>query len=140
MAASMTFTYEAFGPIVKVIADWTSAADGSAAGTTAVKVIGELVKAVTDPGATAPTANYDITITDEEGVDVLGACEDALADRHTSTTEQRYFFVLDTAATPLAQPIQPVVADKLTVTIANAGDSKVGQLILYVRGSLHGSW
>jgi len=139
--SSMTFTYEAFGPIVKVIADWVSDdSAGTASGTTAVKVIGDLVKGVTDPGSAAPTANYDINVTDEEGVDVLAACEDGLANRHTSSSEQQYFLVLDTAATPLAQSVHPVVADKLTVAVTNAGNSKTGQLILYVRGKLHGSW
>jgi len=137
--SSMTFTYEAFGPIVKVIADWTSdSATGAVSGTTAVKVIGEMVKCVTDPGAAAPDANYDIDVTDEESVNVLTAVQTTLANRHTTSTEEVYFLVKDAA--PLAQSIHPVVADKLTFAVTNAGNSKNGQLILYVRGSLHGSW
>lgn len=139
--SSMTFTYEAHGPIVKVIADWMSDdSTGAVSGTTAVKVVGELVKGVTDPGSAAPSANYDIAVTDEEGVDVLAACQSTLANRHTSTSEQVYFLVLDAAAgTPLAQSVHPVVADLLTIAVTNAGNSKTGQLVLYVRGTLHGS-
>ena len=40
--------------------------------------------AVTDPGATAPTDNYDITITDALGNDVFGG---ELMNRDTSTSE-----------------------------------------------------
>lgn len=139
MAASMTFTYDdgadgaGFrGGIRKLIVDWQSDAAGASTGTSR-KVVGRLIKAVTDPGSAAPTDNYDITITDEEGVDVLAACQSTLANRDTTNSEQVYFLVLDTAATPLAQSVHPVVCDKLTVTIAAAGDTKTGQIILYYR-------
>jgi hypothetical protein len=138
--SAMTFTYDDGQDgrgrpcaINKVIVDWTSDdSTGAVTGTTR-KIVGYLIKGVTDPGATAPTDNYDITITDEEGVDVLAACEDGLLNRDTANSEQQYFLVLDTAATPLAQSIHPVVCDKLTIAVANAGNSKVGQLILYYK-------
>jgi len=38
----------------------------------------------TNPGTTAPTDNYDITITDSDGIDLMGG---TLADRDTSTSE-----------------------------------------------------
>ena len=41
--------------------------------------------AVTDPGATAPTDDYDIAITDTYSCDVFGG---ALADRDTANSEQ----------------------------------------------------
>lgn len=140
MASSTTFTYDRGpGPITRVILDWVSDAAGAAAGTTTVKVVGRLVKAITDPGAAAPTANYDVVITDDENVNVLGGCDDDLVDRHTSTSEEVYFLVKDHAGTPLAQSVHPVVCSTLTFTIANAGDSKAGQIILYVEGQLHGN-
>lgn len=40
--------------------------------------------AVTDPGSTAPTDNYDITITDASGNDVFGG---ELTNRDTTTSE-----------------------------------------------------
>jgi len=139
--SSVTFTYDRGpGPIKRVIADWVSDdSAGTASGTTANKIIGRIVKAITDPGATAPTADYDITITDDEGVNVLTACDDDLADRHTSTTQEVYFLVKDHAGTPLAQSVHPVVCSTLAVAIANAGNSKVGQLILFIEGEIHGS-
>lgn len=140
--SSMTFTYDRGpGPIVRVVADWTSDdSAGTASGTTTVKVIGKLIKAVTDPGSAAPTDNYDITISDDEGVDVLAACQSTLANRHTTTTQQAYFLLLDAAGTPLAQSVHPVVCGPLTLAVANAGNSKTGQIILYVEGTLSGSF
>lgn len=131
--SAMTFSYDELGAIGKIIVDWTSDdATGAVSGTTK-KITGTLIKGVTDPGATAPTADYDIAITDEEGVNVLGNCVDDLADRHTSTTEEVYFLVSNLAATDPGGNIHPVVCDKLTVSVTNAGNSKEGQLILYYR-------
>lgn len=42
-----------------------------------------LYKLVTNPGTTAPTDNWDFTITDADGLDVLGGSG---ADRHTTTS------------------------------------------------------
>lgn len=131
--SAMTFSYDELGAIGKIIVDWTSDdATGAVSGTTK-KITGTLIKGVTDPGATAPTADYDIAITDEEGVNVLGNCVDDLADRHTSTTEEVYFLVSNLAAIDPGGNIHPVVCDKLTVSVTNAGNSKEGQLILYYR-------
>jgi hypothetical protein len=44
-----------------------------------------LVMFVTDPGAVAPTDNYGITLTDEDGCDILGG---AGANRDTANSEQ----------------------------------------------------
>lgn len=136
--SSMSFTYDdgadgagLRGNIRKVIADWTSDdSDGTASGTTR-KIVGRLIKAVTDPGSVAPTDDYDITITDPEGLDVLAVCQSGLSNRDTANSEQVYFLVLDAAGTPLAQSIHPVVCDPLTIAVANAGNSKTGQIILY---------
>lgn len=127
---AMDFTYDDGGAIRKIICDWTSNASGAAAGTTK-KIVGRLLKGVTDPSATAPTDDYDIVITDEEGVDVLGQSHDDLANRDTANSEQVYFNLKSYDGTPVTLAAFPVVCDKLTVTVANAGDTKTGQLILY---------
>ena len=44
-------------------------------------------KVTTNPGATAPTDDYDITIEDTDGVDLMGG---ALLNRDTSTSESAY--------------------------------------------------
>lgn len=139
--STMTFTYDdgvdgggCRSRVRKVIIDWLSDdASGAVTGTTR-KVCGRLVKAVTDPGSAAPTDNYDIDITDEEGVDVLAVCVAAgrLQNRDTANSEQVYFFAENLDAAPLASSAAPIVCDKLTVAITNAGNAKTGQLILYV--------
>lgn len=136
---AMSFTYDdgfdqsgARRSIRKVVCTWTSDASGDATGTTG-KIVGTLVKATTNPGSAAPTDDYDITLTDEDGVNILTACQSTLANRDTSNSEERYFLVLDAAGTPLAQSVHPVVCGAITVTVANAGDTKSGVVTLYLR-------
>lgn len=136
MAASSTITYDDGNDrtgrlcgIRKVLIDWTSASDGTVTATTE-KIVGELIKVVTDPGATAPTDDYDIAITDEEGADVLGASIAGLGNRDTANTEVVYCNLTDGTARIAAYP---VVCDKLTVAVTNAGDSKLGQIIIYYK-------
>jgi len=133
MAGSvMTITYDETDQIRKIIADWTSDDTTGAVSGTTKKITGRLVKGVTNPGATAPTDNYDIVVTDEESANVLVNCKDDLADRDTTNTEEVYFLVSNLAATDPGGVVHPVVCDKLTIAITNAGNSKNGRLILYV--------
>lgn len=126
--SAMTFTYDVEAKFCKIIVAWTSDdATGAVSGSTA-KVCGYLLKGVTDPGAAAPTASYDIVLTDPEGTDLLGNCDDDLIDRHTSTTE-----VVDFAVAT-ATGARPCVCDVITISITNAGNAKTGQIILYVDG------
>lgn len=114
MAASATATYTE-GKIRKISVAWTSASNGSVS--QAVPVDGAIVRVVTNPGATAPSDNWDLTLVDEDGVDVLAG---EGANRDTSNSEQIY--PTDT----------PFVNGTVTVTVANAGDSKVGTVVLYI--------
>lgn len=138
MAASMAFTYDkgydaqgAKGSVRKIVCAWTSASDGSVSGT--VRLVGTLVKATANPSATAPTDDYDVTLTDDDGINLLTASQSSFENRDTSTSEEVYFLVKDTAGTPLAQSVHPVVCGTVTVAITNAGDSKSGVLNLYLR-------
>lgn len=137
--SAMTFTYDEgydaagnFGGVKKVLISWTSDdSTGAVTGTTR-KIVGTLIKGVTDPGATAPTDDYDIAITDEEGVNVFASCVDTspLGDRDTANSEAAYFMLSDGTASIAAFP---VVCDVLTVAVSNAGNSKQGQLVLYYK-------
>src|SRR5574343_100376 len=64
---------------------WTAHTDGSFTSVATPYIDGMVLMAETNPGATAPTANYDITLTSSDGVDVFGG---ALLNRHTSTSER----------------------------------------------------
>lgn len=141
--SSMTFTYDdgvdgggQYGRFRKVTCDFvTDSATGSVAGTTR-KIVGELIKIITDPGSAAPTANWDVVLTDEEGVDLSVHMDDvaiaALIARHTTSTLETYLPLEDTAGTGRVGA-WPVVCDQLTVTVNNAGNSTTGQIILYYR-------
>lgn len=121
---AVTITEEVFAngvmPIRKIKFAWTSDASGDATGTTTKSYTGELLRLITVPdGTSAPTDDYDITITDEDGVDVLIGQG---ANRDTANTEQ-----------VIASSLGCVANDKLTLTVANAGNAKKGTVYLYVR-------
>ena len=81
------------------------------------KIKGFIVRVVTNPGTTTPTDNYDITLLDEDGVDVASGY---LADRDQTNSEDYIF----------ADP--PWVDGELTFTIATAGDAKTGACTIYM--------
>ncbi len=126
------------GSIRRILIDWTSDDTTGAVTATTAKISGQLLKVVTDPGAAAPTANYDIAITDDESVDVLsglggtGGTDPSLANRHTSTTEVVHLWA-ENAATDVVPGSQPYVCSTLAVAVTNAGNSKNGQIIIYYR-------
>lgn len=135
--SSMTFTYDdgvggggERSQIRKVIADWVSDdATGAVTGTTR-KIVGRLVKAVTDPGAAAPTDNYDIALTDDVSADILANTDATLGNRDTTNSETVDFFLKNVAAAALAS--HPAICSTITIAITNAGNSKTGKLVLYV--------
>lgn len=108
--------------IRKIKFAWTSAADGTATETTTNAYTGEIIRLVTIPGTAGvqPTDQYDITITDEDGVDVLAA---AGANRSNANIEQ-----------VAASSLGVVANDKLTINVSNAGNAKSGTAIIYVKG------
>lgn len=121
--------------IQKVVISWTAdAADGTVPSTslnTALAASGGIVPlvgwscymAVTDPGATAPTDDYDIVLNDEYGADIFGT---AINDRDTTSTEQAFPIV----ATGTYR--SRLVTGNLTFGLSNnAVNSAVGQCILY---------
>ena len=135
MAGSViTFARRTLGPVHRIEVEWTSDdTTGAVSGTSAFNVFGRLLRAVTVPsGTAAPSADYDIALSDEESVDVLGACVGGLGDRHTSNTESVELLLSNTDVSPLPIAEHPAMAGPLTVAITNAGNSKAGTLILYV--------
>lgn len=105
-ASSITYTQEDFGGkytkiVITCVGDSTN---GSFVSTAVACNPGYIVRVVTNPGGTAPTDQYDITLTDADGVDVMGG---ALANRHTTTSEQAY------------ASVAPIVAGGFTVNISN---------------------
>jgi len=120
------------GGVSQVQAAWTSdSGTGTASGTTN-KIVGRLVKVVTVPGSPTPTNGYTVTITDDNGVNVLTSCDKTLASNQSSSAAtETYLLVKSYDGTPLAVAVHPVVGDKLTITVSGAGNSTQGQVFLY---------
>lgn len=107
--------------IKKIIWDWACTDAGVVSSQTTGTYTGEITRLVTNPDADAdaPTDDYDVTILDEDGYDVLIG---AGVDRDTLNTEQ----VLGTS-------LGVCFSSKLTLTIANAGNAKKGVVHLYIK-------
>lgn len=147
MAQSLTVTVngnpymDGFYDQARVILDWVSAATGTVSlgiastyatavaargglgGPLPSKVRGKIVGFETAPGLNGdlttalPTANYDITLLDGYSRDVL----DGVGANRSGTAAEAVY------------PNDPIPVDsELTLTIANAGDTKKGRIILYL--------
>lgn len=70
-----------------LIFSWTGdSTNGSVPATACNRAIdGYIILVITNPGSTSPTPDYDITLTDDDGVDVMGG---QLMNRDASNTEQ----------------------------------------------------
>jgi len=124
MAGSTTLTHYTIGHVRRVVVDFVAdAADGTVPDTLLPSIEGRLMELTTNPGGTAPTDNYDITLIDAEGVDRLQGLG---ANRDTANTE----------SLPLVysgSTIHPVVSktDALTLKIGGQSvNSAVGRVIL----------
>lgn len=113
-------TETTYATVKKIVFEWTSDAGGDATETTAAAYDGKLIGLTTIPDAVAaPTDDYDITLTDVEGHDVLLG---AGANRDTANTEH----VAEAS-------LGAVAGSKLTLTVAAAGNAKEGIAVVYLR-------
>lgn len=117
-----------------VIIDWTAdAANGSVPETDIPQLYGFLLKAITNPGAVAPTANYDIELLDAEDstIDALGAL---LNNRHTANTE--IAFGIAKNSTDIG-PLPPYLCGDYKFKLSgNIVNSATGRLILFLCDNL----
>ena len=118
MAGTVTVAEQTHRTLKRIKWSWISASGVADKATTAT-FTGEVKTLVTDPGAAAPDDNYDITITDADGIDVLAG---AGANRDTANTEY-----------VLAASLGGCVDSVLTLNVTNAGDAKAGDVYLYIR-------
>jgi hypothetical protein len=150
--SSMTFTVDAGqatyapgarGHFRRLIVNWTSdSATGAVTGTTAnangspMRFVGRIIRAITYNGAAAPTTGYSITLTDANGLNILGKCQSTLSTVASNgsglSPVQTYFFLQDATGTPVTQASLPIIFDTITIAVAGAGNSKNGVLILTI--------
>jgi len=123
IGTSCAITEETYGSVKKVTFAWAtlSSSSGGVTATTTKAYNGAIERLVTIPGAgaLAPTASYDITVSDQDSTDVLMA---AGMNRHTANTEQVN-----------AASLGIVANDTLTINVTNAGSSNAGTAIVYIR-------
>lgn len=108
---------------------WTSAADGSA--TVATEPVRGHIRRVTFVPGTAgsqPTNAYDLTLTDEHSVDVLGGQGANLSNAANSHVAPGVP-LKDGTTTHVAAPF---VEGVLTLNVTNGGNAKTGTVILYL--------
>lgn len=97
---------------------YTMSTTGTATTTTAIK--GRVIAVETNPGTTAPSDNYDLTINDSNGADIMGG---ALTNRDTANTEMAIPLVGALAA-PLGIPVDSVLS------IISSGNTQSGATVL----------
>lgn len=115
--------------VEKVVIDWVADAAAATVPDLVLELQGFIIKAITNPGATAPTDNYDITLggPEDSALDVLGG---ALLNRDTANTEQVYPLITGAV-------IPVFVSGSHTLSIANnAVNSASGRIVLYLVDSL----
>jgi len=116
--------------IVRHTIEWESDGSGDASVVSPQAVSGVIIRVVFIPSATAaPTNLYDITLTDPNSVDVLAGLGANLSNSSSLNT---------CPGTPLTDgtttSVIPMFVDGvLTLTVASAGDTKAGTVVLYVR-------
>ena len=128
MAGTIVETYSRCGGNYQAIkfACTADAADGSfPAQALTTKFSGKLLALKTNPGATAPTTLYDITLVDADGLDLLQTLG---MNRHTTNSEIANLVFSGTSLNPVAD-----VSDTLTLTIINNDvNSALISITLYI--------
>jgi len=128
MAGTVSITEQVHTSMKKVKFEWTSTTGGAASDTTKNSYSGQLWKAIiAGSTTTAPSTGYDVKINDSDGYDVL----DSLGvDLGTGTYQ---FHASSTGGTFAAVSPISAVSSKLTLSVADAGNAKAGEVILYIR-------
>lgn len=116
--------------IVKHTITWVSDGSGNASVSSGLSVSGKIERVVIVPSTTAaPDALYDVTLVDQDSIDVLAGQGANLAA--SGNTQVCPGVPLKDGTTTSVVPV--VVDGVLTLNVAAAGASKAGKLIVYVR-------
>lgn len=123
-----TISYSGTRP-KKVSLAWTCSAGGAVSGTPTVQVRGEIVRVTFVPGTAGnqPTDQYDVTLLDSGGVDVLLG----LGTNQSNTTVNSLCPLIGDGVT---KNQRVAVNDTLELQVANAGNAKKGTVYVYLAG------
>lgn len=119
-AQVVTITEPTTGRVQLLSWDWLCTDGGAVSSTTTRSFNGEVLKVafVPDSGGTAPTDLYDATITDANSVDILAGQGANLSNASTVV---------------ITEDLLPVAGNRLTLTIANAGDANGGVVHVWLK-------
>lgn len=122
MAGTVTKTEVVHRSVKKIEFDWTSSSGGAADSTSTYPYTGliERVVQIPDSGGTQPTNAYDVVVNDADGTDILHGLGANLANDSVTLKSS-------------SDGLGAVVESKLTLAVTNAGDSKGGKTIIYLR-------
>lgn len=107
--------------VLRITCDFTADDATGAYDTVTFDTYGYLIKVVTNPGSPAPTDNYDIAITEENGANI---CSTNLDNRDTANSEQ--------ALCVSGNPVWLSGVHTITIT-NNSVNSAVTELTLWVK-------
>jgi len=132
MAETVSWNYVQNGKTGKLVILWKDTVEGHTFSQQSKRsYYGSITRIVTDPdGDFVPTANYDMTLPDEDGVDVA---LNLLQNRHATNTESVYPTQVGSTADTFTGV---TVAGRLTLTSAPSqsrveGRGSAGRVIVY---------
>lgn len=122
MAGTVTITEHSWAYIKKIEFDWESSAGGAADGTTTDIYTGEIIRVVQvpDSGGTQPTDLYDVTVVDDDTLDIMYGLGANVSNAAPSQKQ-------------MSDGLGCVVGSQLTLHVTNAGATKGGKTIVYLR-------
>lgn len=126
MAVTVTYKTNVEKSIKSIVMDWVSNASGAA--TETLTMLSGIIKRVTfkpDGGGTQPSNSYDVTLKDDEEVDVLMGLGANLSN--AAATSVVPFVTNGTFGEPVS------VNSTLDLAVANAGDTKGGTIVLFYK-------
>ena len=134
MAGTVTTAPQLHRPVRTIRWTWVSDASGDVSGTNVTDPVSGkdilvhgtplAVVFIPDTGGTTPADQYDVTILDADGADILRGQGADRAQTYSDTTEQLTY----------GDATEPRTFDSiLSLVVANAGNAKGGQIVMYFR-------
>lgn len=128
-AGTLTISENHCGPIRRTSLAWVSDGSGNVNGI-ATKLVGAIVRVEFIPSATAsPSANYDVQLKSESGIDLLAGQGANLSNSAASQFAPACPFT-DGTTTSIAPP---QVNEDVELDVRNAGSAKAGTVVVYTR-------
>jgi hypothetical protein len=115
------------GRVTKVVVNWTSSTGGKVDQTCSTPVYGTVMRVVTKSGTPTPTTLYSVSLKNDD-VEAVG-----IATIDSSATVVNYPDELDGSGVGTKQI---TMAGLLQLSIASAGNSKKGQVTVYLTGGI----